>query len=68
VYAVFRVERCSSHCESIGFYPENGSIFRSDAVGREGYRLRVADWRVIFEEDERRLDVLDIGSRGSIYG
>ena len=32
VYAVFRVRRCSSLCESIGFFPKNGSIFRSDAV------------------------------------
>ncbi|MET0741817.1 MAG: type II toxin-antitoxin system RelE/ParE family toxin [Microvirga sp.] len=34
--------------------------------GREGYRLRVADRRVLFEEDEDRPDVPDIGSRGSI--
>jgi mRNA interferase RelE/StbE len=37
--------------------------------GRPGYRLRVGDWRVIFELDyeERRLVVLDIGPRGGIY-
>jgi mRNA interferase RelE/StbE len=37
--------------------------------GRPGYRLRVGDWRVIYELDQgqRRLIVLDIGSRGSIY-
>ena len=36
---------------------------------RPGYRLRVGDWRVIYELDheQRRLIVLDIGSRGSIY-
>jgi mRNA-degrading endonuclease RelE of RelBE toxin-antitoxin system/DNA-binding XRE family transcriptional regulator len=36
--------------------------------GRPGYRLRVGDWRVIFEIDvqERRLIVLDIGPRGDI--
>ena len=29
--------------------------------GRDGYRLRVGDYRVIFE-------VLDVGPRGGIYG
>ena len=32
VYAVFRVQRCSRYCESIGFFPKNGSNFRSDAL------------------------------------
>lgn len=38
-------------------------------VGRPGYRLRVGDWRVIYELDERRrvLAVLVIGPRGSVY-
>lgn len=35
--------------------------------GREGYRLRVGNWRVIFDESGNVLDILDIGSRGSIY-
>jgi mRNA interferase RelE/StbE len=35
--------------------------------GREGYRLRVGDWRVIFEQDGVVLDVLQIGPRGRIY-
>jgi len=37
--------------------------------GRPGYRLRVGNWRVIFELDheERRLIVLDIGPRGDVY-
>jgi mRNA interferase RelE/StbE len=38
-------------------------------VGRPGFRLRVGDWRVIFDIDEGRLVVLvlQIGSRGGIY-
>ena len=36
--------------------------------GREGIRLRVGDWRVIMNDDGVVLAVLDIGSRGSIYG
>ena len=35
--------------------------------GRDGYRLRVGDWRVIFDQDGVVLDVLQIGPRGCIY-
>jgi mRNA interferase RelE/StbE len=38
-------------------------------TGRLGYRLRVGDWRVIYELDhqQRILNVLIIGPRGSVY-
>lgn len=38
-------------------------------VGRQGYRLRVGDWRVIFDIDTGRVvvRVLQIGSRGGVY-
>jgi mRNA interferase RelE/StbE len=37
--------------------------------GRDGYRLRVGDWRVIYELEDDRLVmlVLAVGSRGGIY-
>ena len=37
--------------------------------GREGYRLRVGDWRVIYELHDVRLVmlILDVGPRGGIY-
>jgi mRNA interferase RelE/StbE len=35
--------------------------------GESGYRLRVGDWRVIFDEDRTSIVILAIGSRGSIY-
>jgi mRNA interferase RelE/StbE len=37
--------------------------------GRDGYRLRVGDWRVIYELDDDRLVmlVLEMGARGGIY-
>jgi mRNA interferase RelE/StbE len=37
--------------------------------GREGYRLRVGDWRVVYdlENGELVLIVIEIGPRGSIY-
>jgi mRNA interferase RelE/StbE len=35
--------------------------------GREGYRLRVGDWRVIMDDQGNVLAILDIGPRGSVY-
>jgi len=35
--------------------------------GRDAYRLRVGDWRIIFGEDEVVIDVIKIGARGSVY-
>ncbi len=37
--------------------------------GRDGYRLRIGNWRVIYELQDDRLImlVLDVGSRGGTY-
>jgi mRNA interferase RelE/StbE len=37
--------------------------------GRDGYRLRIGDWRVIYElyDDQLELWALEVGSRGGIY-
>ena len=37
--------------------------------GRDGYRLRVGDWRIIYELQDDRLVmlVLEVASRGGIY-
>lgn len=35
--------------------------------GRDGYRLRVGGYRVIFDSDGTVMTVLDVGPRGSIY-
>lgn len=35
--------------------------------GREGYRLRVGDWRVIFADDGMVMAIEAIGPRGGIY-
>ena len=35
--------------------------------GREGSRLRVGDWRVIFDENATTITVLAVGNRRDIY-
>lgn len=35
--------------------------------GRDAYRLRVGDWRVIFDEHDVVIEVIKIGARGSVY-
>ncbi len=37
--------------------------------GREGYRLRIGNWRVIYELHDDRLELwaLELGTRGGIY-
>ncbi|WP_085441204.1 type II toxin-antitoxin system RelE family toxin [Magnetofaba australis] len=35
--------------------------------GREGYRLRVGNWRVIFTQDGRVMAIHEIGARGGVY-
>jgi mRNA interferase RelE/StbE len=35
--------------------------------GRDAYRLRVGDWRVIFDENDVIIDVVKIGARGDVY-
>ncbi len=36
-------------------------------ANRPGYRLRVGDWRVIFDMDAETLDILAIETRGEVY-
>ena len=47
------------------FLPSNPNVTK--LVGREEYRLRVQDWRVIFQIDGTVLAIEQIGPRGSIY-
>lgn len=37
--------------------------------GRNGYRIRVSDYRIIYEifEDELLIDIIDLGHRREIY-
>lgn len=35
--------------------------------GRSGFRLRVGDWRVLYDEHGAVLEILDVGPRGGVY-
>jgi len=48
-------------------FAQHGNVTRLQ--NRPGYRLRVGDWRVIYDvqNDEMIILVLKVGSRGDIY-
>ena len=69
---------CEGRSDRIGACADIGHWYRSGLVpveclkklqGREGYRLRIGDWRVIYElhDDELVMLVLELGARGGIY-
>ena len=47
--------------------PANRNLGVTPLTGRRGFRLRVGDWRVIFDMDATTLDVLAIETRGDVY-
>ena len=48
-------------------YAKHNNVTRLQ--GREGYRLRMGYWRVIYELHDDRLELraLEVGSRGGVY-
>lgn len=52
---------------AINPYANNSNVKK--LVGREGYRLRVGDWRIIYQiyDQEIIILVLEINTRGGIY-
>ncbi len=48
-------------------YAPNNNVTR--LKGEEGYRLRVGDWRVLYEihDDVLVIEIIKIGSRGGVY-
>jgi len=45
--------------------PPQGDI--KSLVGKDGYRLRVGSYRILFDMTEHSIIVYDIGLRGQIY-
>ena len=56
--------------QKITAYAENPSSLAAQVnklQERDGYRLRVGKWRVIFDQDGNVLAILEIGPRGGVY-
>ena len=64
-----RARLISRKLEQLAIDPRRPNNNVKALKGRPGYRLRVGDWRVIYELRHGKLIVLvlDIGPRGGIY-
>ena len=51
----------------LAVYAASGAGDVTRLSGRDGCRLRVGDWRVIFIEDKARIVIVAVGHRSSIY-
>lgn len=53
----------------LGENPDNELLDIKKLVGRSGYRLRVGDWRILFEKDDeiRIISIEAIKARGDAY-
>jgi mRNA interferase RelE/StbE len=61
-------QRIRSKIEQYARHPGSLSNNVKRLKGRPALRLRVGDWRVIFDESTESIDVLVIGPRSSVYG
>jgi mRNA interferase RelE/StbE len=63
------VKRIQDKLTEIAKNPYGDNPNLKKLVGREGYRLRIGDWRIIYEinNDKIVILVLDIDTRGGIY-
>jgi mRNA interferase RelE/StbE len=62
-------KRIVAKVEEVAMNPYSPNNNLTKLQGRRGYRLRIGDWRVIYELEDERLVmlVLEVGQRGGIY-
>ena len=62
-------KRTVAKIKEVAVNPHAPSNNLTKLQGREAYRLRVGDWRVIYELHDDRLVmvILEVGPRGGIY-
>jgi mRNA interferase RelE/StbE len=60
-------KRIRSKIEAYAEDPSSQANNVAKLQGRDGYRLRVGDWRVIFDQDGTVMAILAVGPRGQIY-
>ena len=63
------VTRVVEKIEEVAADPYGGHPNVAKLKGRDGYRLRVGDWRIICDLDNRRrrMTVMAVRSRGQVY-
>ena len=62
-------KRIAAKIEEVAMDPYAPNNNLTKLQGRSGYRLRVGDWRIIYQLEDERLVmlVLEVGPRGGIY-
>ena len=62
-------QRIRRELDKLAEHPNRRDIDVASLTGRDGFRLRVGDWRIIFTRDDkaRVIDVLRIVPRGQAY-
>lgn len=60
-------ERIREKIGAVAANPSGPGLDVRPLAGRPSYRLRIGDWRVIFEIDPATLVVLAIETRGDVY-
>ncbi len=61
---------CQRVRNKIKQYAQNPAALANQVIkmqGEVGYRLRVGDWRVRFDENDIVIEVLRVQSRGEVY-
>ena len=60
-------ERIQERIKVVAADPANHSLGVRPLPNRPGFRLRIGDWRVLFDMDAETLDVIAIKTRGDVY-
>ncbi len=62
-------DRIMDKIDALAKNPRAPSVHVKKLKGREGYRLRIGDWRVLYDLDDdiMKVYVIDVGPRGGIY-
>lgn len=65
----WRANRIRSAIKTLAVHPEHNDLDIKKLSGREGYRMRVGDYRVLFDRDDeiKIIAIEKIGPRGDVY-